>query len=122
MTNWWIIGIGGGAGSICRYWLGNKLSQYWPSFSPIGTFCVNVIGCLVLGYLLGLEHKQSLSFNGKLLLGVGFCGGFTTFSTFSAELMNLVQEGRLYPALGYAFASLFLGFLACLGGYTLSHG
>lgn len=97
--------IGGGLGAICRYILAIWLGKFQNGF-PIGTFVANVISCIILGYFMGLFLKSDSAY--KLLWMTGFCGGFSTFSTFSAENFMLLKEGQYTLALGYILASLLV--------------
>lgn len=104
--------VGGGLGSLCRY----GLTFLIPSASfPGATLAANVLACFVLGFLVSYWQHQMVSDTWKLLLGTGFCGGFSTFSTFSKELVVLQQE-QLWQQMLYLILSLSLGiFAVCLG-------
>ena len=117
MSGWLInislVFIGGGIGSALRYgvgkWMISKID-----WSPIlATFSVNVVGSLLLGFLFAwVEKNQPTSLNPLwLLLGVGFCGGFTTFSTFALENINLIKDGNFLMLFTYSLGSLAAGFL-----------
>jgi len=109
------VGIGGGIGSIFRYLTSFYSQKIFPGDYPWGTFLVNMIGCLVIGLLLGLIEKERMLFpQMRQLLIVGFCGGFTTFSSFAAENIRLIQSGQLMLVLLYTTASVLLG-LAAVG-------
>ncbi len=110
-----LIGLGGGAGSICRYLLGTALATGGTGGFPTGTFCVNVVGSLLIGIALALPVGGQL----RLLAVVGFCGGFTTFSTFSAETVALLQKGACGTAALYAAASLAACLLATAAGWQI---
>ena len=102
--------LGGGLGSICRYGIARLLqAQVWDY--PLATFMANALACIVLGALMGLSLKGNLSAPTKLLFMTGFCGGFSTFSTFSAETFELLQAGNY----GYALANIGLSVMVCLG-------
>jgi fluoride exporter len=105
-----LVFIGGGLGSLCRYAIARWLSGTWPSSNwPIATLIVNLLGSALLGFLL--TQRQRLGAEGLLLLGTGFCGGFTTFSTFAVESRGLlVERSPIGPA--YPLISLGLGLLA----------
>jgi CrcB protein len=117
-----IVGIGGFIGSIARF-LVSKLNIYIYFFSiPIGTLTVNVLGSFIIGILTGIASKSELiSYNLRLFLMVGICGGFTTFSSFTNENFTLIQNGQLFTALLYTGLSIFLGFLAVYLGYVLTN-
>lgn len=115
-----LVGIGGGLGSILRYLATELSNKYFPANFPAGTFAVNVVGCLLIGVLLGLiEEQQMVNGDWKFLLVTGFCGGFTTFSAFAAENINLFQSGHSLTALLYIGASLLLSLLAVWAGLSL---
>ena len=107
--------IGGGLGSCLRFafsiWMNNETIKWIP------TLTVNVIGCLLLGGFLALNDKSQLSESAFLLLAVGFCGGLTTFSTFSAELYFLLKQTAYLQALSYFLLSTILGITAVFVSY-----
>ena len=112
------VAIGGALGSVLRYFLSLVIPKVagfpWP------TFVANVLGCLCIGVFSGLFLKcGSLSPNLKLFLVTGFCGGFTTFSTFANENLALLQSGKIGMFAAYALASFVLGVAACAGGIYL---
>jgi len=114
----WVF-IGGGLGSLCRYSIARLMLSYKLDF-PLATFVANVISCIVLGYLIGLTLKDGLSENMKLLLMTGFCGGFSTFSTFSAESFQLLQNGNISTAMLYIGGSLVVCLVCIWLGLKLS--
>lgn len=115
-----LVGIGGGLGSILRYITTLIANKYFPGAFPAGTFAVNIIGCLLLGMLLGLFLiKEQSSTDLKYFLVTGFCGGYTTFSAFASENINLFQSGNSFTALLYIAASVILSLLAVWGGLSL---
>jgi len=120
MIPWLYIFIGGGVGSICRYAISQLISTDGHSF-PMGTFVANILACIVLGFLLGMQLNGELRINNGLLLMTGFCGGFSTFSTFSAEGMQLIQNDHLNIALVYIASSIILGVLAVFIGVKLQN-
>lgn len=115
-----LVFIGGGTGSIARYLLGKLIND--PSQGiPYGTFAANIIGSLLIGVILGWALKNdSLTSNTTLLLATGFCGGFTTFSTFAYENHVLLKSGDLMTFALYAIASFAIGILAVFGGIELA--
>lgn len=115
-----IIGVGGFLGSISRYLLSQYVDKKVDSLFPFGTFTVNILGCLILGVLYGFAEKENLLTNElRLLLAVGFCGSFTTFSTFAYEKMQLLHQGEWMTFSIYAVSSIALGILATIGGISL---
>lgn len=98
--------VGGGLGALLRWWLGLKLNAYFPAIPP-GTLAANLIGGYVVGVAVAFFASYSaLAPEWRLLVITGFCGGLTTFSTFSAEVVTLMQQGRAFWALGAAGAHL----------------
>lgn len=116
-----LIGLGGFIGSIARY-LVSKLNLTWQFYNiPMGTFVVNITGSLLIGFISGLlVHQITSSENLKLFFITGICGGFTTFSAFTFENLQLIQSGHNATAAIYISASVILGVLAVLGGLWLS--
>jgi CrcB protein len=116
MKAWLFVALGGAAGSLLRY----GVQRLLPSHSfPTNTFAVNLAGCLLIGVLWAMVQKGSLGTGGRLLLMTGFCGGFTTFSAFSLEGMQLLQTGRWAQYFFYVLLSVALGLLATFIGYKL---
>ncbi len=115
MKNLLLIFFGGGLGSVLRFLVSNYTQKLWSINSfPFGTFMVNIIGCFAIGLLSGYFLKVDHAL--KFLLITGFCGGFTTFSTFSAENYSLWQ-GENYIILAiYIFLSIVFGVLAVVLG------
>lgn len=115
-----IIFLGGGLGSVLRFLITKILNQ--DGFSiPFGTFTVNILGSLVIGFVLGLASRtEILSSNLVLFLAVGFCGGFTTFSSFAIENQVLLRSGDYVNFFFYIFGSILLGILAVILGLYLS--
>ncbi len=116
-----LVAAGGSLGAVSRY-LGHKFisSQYGGHF-PLGTFLINIIGCFLIGLLYGLSVKNAqLSGEMKLLLMTGFCGGFTTFSSFTVEGMNLLQQDRFLVFLLYFTASVISGLTVTYIGYLIT--
>ena len=117
------ISVGSALGALLRWQLGLKLNELFPTLPP-GTLAANIIG----GYIIGLAvaffaNTSEIAPEWRLLVITGFCGGLTTFSTFSAEVVTLLQEGRLVMAVGLAsvhlLGSLLLTWLAGPAGLSL---
>lgn len=113
-----LIGTGGFVGSVARY-LVSRLGSRIEWFSiPVGTLVVNVAGSLLIGILIGISEKSPiLTVEWRMLLMVGLCGGFTTFSTFSGENLMLLRNGQVFSLLLYTGLSIILGFTAVYLGY-----
>jgi CrcB protein len=112
MNNLLLIAIGGALGSVSRYGCQKWIYQFYPHPFPFGTFAVNILGCLLIGLFFGISEKGNLmSPNWRIFLTTGFCGGFTTFSTFSFETLSLIRNGDTSYALIYIFMSVLLGLL-----------
>lgn len=110
------VGIGGFLGSALRYIIATVITKWSPQFPPSGTLLVNIIGCFILGILIHSSSKMEKEY--FLLLTTGFCGGFTTFSTFGIEKLQLILNNNLPIALLYMAASILFGLLAAgLGWY-----
>ncbi|ELR69083.1 CrcB protein [Fulvivirga imtechensis AK7] len=115
-----LVGVGGFMGSIARYLVYLVVGKRLVSIFPWGTLIVNVGGSLILGIFMGIMIKTTMiNDNIRLLIAVGFCGSFTTFSTFAYENMFLYQQKALPTALGYTFASLVIAIAAIFGGYFI---
>ena len=114
-----LVGIGGGLGSIARYATTNLAQKYLASFLPYGTLIANILGSFLIGVFMAylLDHPSQ---NFKLLLITGFCGGYTTFSTFSYENFNYLQNGQIVMFLFYGFGSIAASLLAVFVGYSLA--
>ena len=96
-----LVGLGGLVGSVARYWVGGWVQRLNGSEFPLGTLTVNIVGSFVLGLIMALSLERGLiNANLRLLLTVGFCGGFTTMSTFSYETVALLRDGSTLAAAG----------------------
>lgn len=114
-----LVFVGGGFGSVLRYVIGKYLNSTETGI-PFGTFAANIIGSLLIGIILGLAVKNdTLSQNQTLLLATGFCGGFTTFSTFAYENYVFLKSGDFASFAVYTVASFVVGFLAVFLGMFL---
>ena len=114
-----LVFLGGGAGSVLRFLIGKYLNSTETGI-PYGTFAANILGSLLIGVILGLAVKQNtLSENQILFLATGFCGGFTTFSTFAYENHLFLKAGDFGSFAIYTIASFVVGFLSVFTGIFL---
>lgn len=114
-----LVFLGGGLGSVARYFLSLKLNNYENAI-PYGTLLANVLGSLFIGIIFGYMLKTgNLSERNSLLLATGFCGGFTTFSTFIYENYLFVKDGDYFSFLPYLAITFILGFIALFLGLYL---
>jgi CrcB protein len=114
-----LIALGGAAGSVLRYLIGGRVQHFAPHGFPLGTLFVNVVGCFLAGILIRQFMNIQTHNYLRALMVVGFCGGFTTFSTFSMETVGLI-EGAEYPrAVAYATLSILLCLTATLMGMSV---
>jgi fluoride exporter len=107
--NWLLVFLGGGIGSLVRYFISTNIGSATPSSWPMATFLSNMLSCAVAGYLIAALPKSSLPDQGKLLLLTGFCGGFSTFSTLCLELNAMLTKENYLMAGSYVVASILLG-------------
>nr|WP_321222363.1 fluoride efflux transporter CrcB [uncultured Psychroserpens sp.] len=120
MKQFLLVFVGGGFGSMLRFALG-KFFNSPQNGIPYGTFAANILGSLLIGLILGFAAKNdTLSTNQTLLLATGFCGGFTTFSTFAYENHVFLKSGDFTSFAIYTIASFVLGFLAVFLGMYLA--
>lgn len=115
-----LVFLGGGLGSALRYLISKPLNIVFHNFF-LGTFLVNIVGCLLIGIILGFSAKNNLlTSNNTLFLATGFCGGFTTFSAFAFEKHGLLKNGELFYFSIYTISSVVVGVLAVALGLWLS--
>ena len=120
MKNLFLVFIGGGIGSVLRYIIGKYLNSPETGI-PYGTFAANILGSLFIGIILGYAAKNNtLTESHTLLLATGFCGGFTTFSTFAYENHVFLKAGDFLSFSLYTFGSFIIGFLMVFLGMYLT--
>lgn len=107
-----LVGLGGGIGSIFRYLTSVYTAKYYANTFPLATFMSNVLGCFIIGLLIGYFANTNTDNNLKLLFITGFCGGYTTFSTFALENIIMLQNQNYLTPIAYTLASVLVGFLA----------
>lgn len=112
-----LVALGGALGSALRYLTALLLARHYTGSIPLATLVVNLVGCFLIGLLIGLCSETS---HLRLLFITGFCGGFTTFSTFTAESYTMFREGAYGLALLYIASSVLIGLLALWLGLSLS--
>ena len=105
---WLAVFIGGGLGSLARFGVSKLTALFWVSSFPLGTLLANLLSCLILG-LFAYKFQDATPFNKSLIL-IGFCGGFSTFSTFSNETLMLMKQNEWL----FVIANVVLSICACL--------
>jgi CrcB protein len=112
-----LVGMGGFLGSVSRFLVGQGLHRFFDTIFPIGTMTVNILGSFLIGFVYSLAERNNLiGPEMRMFLMVGFCGGFTTFSSFAFDQFNLLKDsGFLYLSF-YVGGSVFLGLLAVYFG------
>ncbi|THF52129.1 fluoride efflux transporter CrcB [Allorhizobium terrae] len=114
------VALGGALGSVLRYLVGMAAIRLFGPFLPWGTFTVNIVGSFCIGLLMEwIARKLNASTDMQLFLVTGVMGGFTTFSSFSLDVISLAERGELAWAMAYALATLGLGIVAVFGGLAL---
>jgi CrcB protein len=115
------VALGGAAGSVMRFLVASWVAGQWPRHFYLATFAVNLLGCLLIGLLSGLFLTRSdLPLELRTGLITGVLGGFTTFSSFSLEMLKLMEGGRAVEAFGYLAFSIIGGLLAAWAGLSLA--
>lgn len=120
MKNILLVASGGAVGSVLRYLVSRWIQESSATAFPLATMVVNIVGCLLIGIFYGLTERWGLSGELKLLLTVGFCGGFTTFSTFMNENLILLRSQEALLSCLYAALSVGIGLLAVWAGKTIA--
>ncbi len=115
-----IAGCGGFVGTCGRYLIGRWCSEMFHGQFPLGTFLVNIIGCFLIGLFFGLLEKTDvMTSNENVLLITGFCGGFTTFSSFANDMWALGSKGQWSPVIIYLILSIIIGVMLVWAGRAL---
>ena len=116
-----IVGLGSFVGGGCRFWLSKAIQNAVTYSFPFGTLIVNVAGCMLIGFLYGIFDRGGLmNVDLRLFLTVGFCGGFTTFSTFMNENFMLIRDNNFYYLAFYLALSVVGGFIALFLGNQMT--
>lgn len=114
-----VIGAGSFIGGVFRYLLSQFIQNRFLSTFPFGTLCVNIIGCFFIGLIFVLSERGNLSHEWKMFIATGILGGFTTFSAFSNETVNMLRDGQIWYAVAYIALSILLGVIATFIGISL---
>jgi CrcB protein len=123
MKIWILIFVGGGIGSLCRYLISRSINSSVVSGFPYGTFLVNITGCFLIGFFVFYFTDARfglVSLPWRLFLVTGLCGGYTTFSAFSYENVQLFESNQIFTFLVYTFGSIILGLLATFSGVFIA--
>ncbi len=112
--------LGGGIGSVCRYLVSTGLNKRFGSSFAWGTMTVNLLGCLLIGFLVGLVDRSMLPKEYRLILVTGFLGGFTTFSSFALESIGMFREKAIGAGILNVGVNVILGLALTLAGLALA--
>jgi len=120
MLNYFMVAVGGALGSVARFWFSGIVAHRYGETFPIGTLVVNVTGSFIIGFfatLTGPEGRWLVSSTARTFFMVGICGGYTTFSSFSLQSLNLARDGEWL----YAGLNALLSFVLCMLAVWLGH-
>lgn len=121
MQNLFAVAVGGSIGAVARYLMTLGIQRIVPtSFAAVGTLCVNVLGCLLIGLMMALAEREAVSPTMKLVIVTGLLGSLTTFSTFGFETVELARAGRMPAAFANVGVNLLLGLPCVLLGRSLA--
>ena len=121
MKTFWAIALGAAVGGVTRYYLSAAVQHRMGSTFPWGTLLINVTGSILLGFIMHYAlSTRGVSVELRALLTTGFCGGYTTFSTYSYETATLIEDGQLGRAGTYVVASVLLALAGTFGGFALA--
>lgn len=121
MLSYLLVGLGGGLGAMSRYGVGLMVGRLGDGVFPVATATVNILGSLLMGLFVGFLARTLPDWqaSGRLFVAVGFLGGFTTFSSFSLDMVTLLERGHVSTAILYGAVSLSLPFLALVAGLVV---
>jgi len=117
-----LVFVGGGAGALVRYLVSLGVGSSWSGAFPLGTFLINLTGCFLIGALAGASERLLVDARLRLFLQTGVLGGYTTFSSFGLETVQLAHRGEWGTALVYVLGSNLLGLGLAFAGYWLARG
>ncbi len=121
MKTFWAIAFGAAVGGVSRYYLSAAVQHRMGSGFPWGTLLINITGSIILGFIMRYAlATPGVSVELRVLLTTGFCGGYTTFSTYSYETATLMEDGQFARAGTYALASILLALAGTFGGFALA--
>jgi len=112
------VAIGGAIGSVARFWFANLMAVLIGADFPWGTLIINIAGSFIISFLGASTDRFNIPYEARVFVTVGLCGGFTTFSSFSLQTIDLIRTGQATRAALYAGASLILCLTACAAGFT----
>lgn len=116
-----LVGLGGFLGSVCRYLTTALFTRLLPGVFPYGTFTANIVGCLLIGLVYSFSERLGwLTPEWRFFLATGFCGGYTTFSSFAYENIRMLQEDRYLTFAIYSISSFAIGLFAVWIGITIA--
>lgn len=121
MSDYLLVGLGAAGGGMARYWLADLVQRFFPLSFPYGTLSVNIIGGFLIGIIMYFfDYNNLLSPEMRILLTIGFCGGLTTFSSFSFETINMILGSEYFYAILNIFMNVVFSLSATLAGLYVS--